>query len=129
MTTFRKVVCILIGCSIVLIFAWPRESLEKYGVTYKVTTGQSPTFYHVQIQREVGGVVRTGPEIIGSVLSVRYEDLTGDGIPEMIVYSESSKENEVHLQLVTEPGSAFDFRVLRQSYLYIHYPEQGYIWP
>jgi hypothetical protein len=109
--------------------ACSKNPLEKYGVSYKITSGRSPTFNHVQLYREVAGVKKPGPEITGTDLQVRFEDVTGDGTQEIIIFSDTFAEQIVHVQLQLDSGAPFDFKVLRRDYLEVNYPVAGLHWP
>lgn len=113
----------------VLMSSCKKNPLEKYGVTYQITTGRSPTFVHVQLLRSQNGSEKNGPEIIGSDLAVRFEDLDADGVSDIVVYSESAPSWKTEVKFMPDRLHGADFKILNNNALEINFPEQGYYWP
>lgn len=103
--------------------------LASRGVSYETWSGESPTWKHVKFYLQVGDKRIAGPEVIGTMLTVEYNDEDKDGTPEIIVRSKSTKSYYVIIKLLTDAENDPYFEIIKQEQLYIHYPPAGIIWP
>lgn len=123
---FILVLILIIGTTL---FLYPDNPLEKYGVGYRVTGAHSPTYTYVQLYRIVDGVERLGPEVSAYTFKVRYEDLNGDDIPDIIVYRDSAPSVQVRILFFPDRQEGKDFEIIETNGLLVNYPAQGYNWP
>jgi hypothetical protein len=100
-----------------------RNPLSRYGLSWTIqdSGGASGSYRWVVFTREWHGKRIHGPSVGGSYPSVRFADLDGDGIPDIIVEDAMGHSAQFALTFPTNDTDPL-FRVIGHPSLEVGYP-------
>jgi len=110
---------------------WPEYNpLKKYGVVISKDGNASPSLdtfeIHLKGQKYPSP---DNPGITGENLVIQYRDLDGDGVEEIIVQSEDSKDSRTVIKVLVEHGNAVGFHILETHFMCLGFSKEGFYCP
>jgi hypothetical protein len=107
----------------------PRSPLEKYGVFFEKTSGESDSLQDLQFYLKREGARIQGPLIHGDQLYITYQYRNEEEVPDAVVRSNVYIHDFVTVRLNLSDKSKPEFRIPTHEGLTINYPPLGYHWP
>ncbi len=103
-------------------FIWePRNPLAKYGVSYEKTWGEHEEYQTIQFTWIRDGKKFDGPSVTGDDLYVRFPPVNGADVPEIVVRSDTYKDQFVIFKLNFTDSTKPEFELVQCYMLDVQY--------
>jgi hypothetical protein len=84
---------------------------------------------HSLVSAFIYDAVFRGPTIIGDELFVRFKDVDGDGIDEIVVKSAQHPASHVVIKVIISNGHGVRYHIVEAERMGVGFPEEGYYSP
>ena len=110
---------------------WPEYNpLAKYGVIISKEGNESPSLDTFEIHLKGRKYPSPdNPGVTGEHLVIEFRDLDGDGVEEILVRAESSKDSRTVIKVLVEHGKAVGFHILETHLMCLGFSKEGYYCP
>jgi hypothetical protein len=104
--------------------------LAKYGVVISKDGNASSALDTIEIHLKGHKYPSPdNPGVTGENLVIQYRDLNGDGVEEIVIRSESSKDSRTAIKVVLENNKAVGFHVLDTYSMCLGFSKEGFYCP